>query len=415
MSRSVVVIGAGIIGLCCAEALARRGCKVTVIDRDLRERGCSFGNGGIIVPSHFVPLASPGMLKKGLAMLLDSKSPFGFSKFPDLETLAWTVRFLRSATRRNVERASPVLLKLNLASRAAYEELIPRLGTAVGYAQRGCLMLCKSEHAFREEAALGGTARALGLSVKELRGADLLQAEPELPMSVYGGVLFEQDAHLSPPLFMEALRSHLDRLGVCLVQGTVSGFKKAADRLEAVKASDGDLEADEFVVAAGAWSGRLARDLGLSLPLLSGRGYGFEVEGPPVRPQRAGILVEARIAVTPMPDGIRFVGAMELGPPADGIRSSRVEGMRMNIPSYFPTLDEGLLARSEAWFGHRPCSPDGVPYLGRTARFRNVSFATGHAMMGMSLGPVSGNIVAQTICGEPLEVSSELLSPDRFD
>lgn len=150
MSRSVLVIGAGVVGLCSAEALARRGFKVTVIDRDLGERGCSYGNGGLIVPSHFIPLASPGMVQKGLAMMVDPKSPFGFSRIPDWEVLSWMARFLRAANKKGVERASPLLLQLNRSSRVAYEELIGRMGVDVGYEQRGCLMLCKTEEAFRE-------------------------------------------------------------------------------------------------------------------------------------------------------------------------------------------------------------------------------------------------------------------------
>lgn len=258
------------------------------------------------------------------------------------------------------------------------------------------------------------------MKVRVLKKTDLMLVDAEMTMNVQGAVHFEEDAHLSPPLFMGALRSYLDASGVCLLQGEVSDFRRSGPRLESVRTSEGEMQADEFVISAGVWSRDLFRQLGLKLPLLSGRGYGFTVldQDLPSKPWVPAILVEARIAVTPMPEGVRFVGALELGPPIDCIRESRLEGMRINIPEYYPTfhsaLDPDLLTRPAVWSGHRPCTPDGLPYLGRPAAFENLTIATGHAMMGMSLGPVSGELVAQTIGGEPCSAPMDLLSPDRY-
>lgn len=175
------------------------------------------------------------------------------------------------------------------------------------------------------------------------------------------------------------------------------------------------MEADAFVIAAGAWSGKLAKLLGLNLPLLAGKGYGFTVTEPPQKPRLPALLIEGRLAVTPFARGLRFVGTMELEPPGSlGINPARVQGMCESIPQYYPAFRDFDFAATPIWAGLRPCSPDGMPYLGRTKRFQNLFFATGHGMMGMSLGPVSGRIVAQAVANEPTCIQSDLLSPDRY-
>lgn len=418
MSRTVAIVGGGVVGLCCADALLRRGFEVTVIDSDAERQGCSYGNGGIIVPSHFVPIASPSMLRLGLAMMVDRTSPFGLSRIPNLEMISWIGRFVRAANKRQVERASPVLKTLNLTSRDLYEELIGRLGVDVGFSRTGCLMLCKTEEGFRDEVQLAKKASALGLNVKVLQGMGLVEAEPGIIVSAHGGVLFRDDAHLTPAVFMDALRSYLEGHGVRFIEGRASGFESSGRNIRCVRTSEGDVEAELFVLAAGAWSGQLARKVGFKMPLLSGRGYGFTLPLQDSRPTIATILVEARIAVTPMLDGTRFVGTLELGPPEPGVSESRLQGMRRDIPDFYPSLhpslETGLKAHDSVWHGHRPCSPDGLPYIGRSKRVENLIVATGHAMMGMSLGPVTGMLVGQVADGEETSLGLGLLAPERF-
>jgi D-amino-acid dehydrogenase len=416
VSQHVVVVGAGVIGLCTADALIDRGYRVTVLERDREPgNGCSYGNGGIVVPSHFVPLAAPGMVRQGLLMLRDRQSPFGVSKLTDLATLGWMARFARASNPGHVERSAPLLKELNLQSRTLYEGLVANLGVDVGYAKRGLLMLSRTHAAHEAESRLADQANRIGLRATLLTNDDLKRLEPDVEMDVAGAVHFEDDAHLTPPVFMEAMRRKLLACGAEIRYGiSASGFRTENRTVKSIETDQGPLEADEFVVAAGAWSNALARSLGLKLPLLAGKGFGMTITDPPETPRIPAILTEARIAVTPMVDGVRFVGAMELGQPGVAPSAGRVEGMRRRIPEYYPSFTGDRLG-APVWSGNRPCSPDGLPYLGRTRRADNVVIATGHAMMGMSLGPVTGLVVSKIIAGDPPGIAIHLLDPDRYD
>ncbi len=413
----VVVIGAGIVGLATADALLSRGYRVTVLQKEpLSGDGCSFGNGGLIVPSHFEPLAAPGMIGLGIRMLANPQSPFGFSHLASFEVLAWCARFMKAATAAHVERCAPVLRDMNLGSRQIYESTFASLLSQAGYEHRGELMVCRTEKGLEGEKHLAEKATKLGLKTRVLDRSELRDFEPEFEIDAAGAVYFEDDAHLTPASFMAALRERVVAAGACVLDGhEVVEFKVSGRKIQSVSLAGEPMEADEFVLAAGAWTGQLARLIQLKLPLLAGKGYGFTVKNPPGSPKYPGILTEGRIAVTPMKDGLRFVGTMELGIPDDlSVNKSRVEGMRRSIPEYYPAFRGFDFETAQVWCGLRPCPPDGMPYVGRTSRYDNLVIATGHGMMGMSLGPVTGKLVGEIISGESPSVDIQLLSPDRY-
>lgn len=415
LSKHVAIIGAGVVGLCAADSLTKRGYRVTVVDKDAKTGdGCSYGNGGIVVPSHFVPLAAPGMIEMGLRMMRDRKSPFGIERLTDLQLLAWCARFARSATKSHVDRTAPLIRDLNLSSRKRYEEMVSELGVETGFAHRGLLMLCQKPATLDAEAELVEHAHRLGLNAEVLDKRGLEEIEPDVRMNVHGSVYFADDAHLSPSAFMGALRRKLIAAGVTFREAvSVEGFVRSGSRVERLIFSDGDLSVDEVVLSAGAWSGELASKLGSRVPMVAGRGYGFTSANAPETPRRAAILVEGRVAVTPMPEGVRFVGTMEIARPKVVANSPRVDGMRASIQDVYPSFKKEHLS-GDVWCGLRPCSPDGLPYMGRLQKAPNVVMASGHAMMGMSLGPISGDLVAQVISGEKPSLPLDLLSPDRY-
>lgn len=419
MSSRVVIIGGGVAGLCTAYYCARRGLAVTVVERQAAQRdGTSFGNAGMIVPSHIIPLAAPGMVALGLKWMRDPASPFYIQPRLDRDLIDWGIKFWRAANPGHVRRSAPLIRDLSLASRAGFEELAAQPGMDFGLVKKGLLMLCQTEHGWHEEAKVAEQARALGLPAEILDARQTAALDPAVRREIAGSVYFPKDCHFSPAAFMFALESQLERLGVTFLwQSQAQTFAVEAGRLRALKLADGrEIEADEFVLCGGSWSPGLARPLGLKIPIQAGKGYSLTLPRPRQLPQICSILTEARVAVTPMNGALRVGGTMEMTGlnEKDVIQPARVRGIIESFCRYHPEFQPADFDGIEPWRGWRPCSPDGLPYLGRTTKFANLSLATGHAMMGMSLGPITGKLIAEIIAGEKPAFDLTLLSPDRY-
>lgn len=415
MADRAVVIGAGVVGLSSAYFLAKEGFKVTVLEQNpAGTEGCSYGNGGMIVPSHFTPLAAPGMVRYGLKMMLNPKGPFRIKPSLNPELVGWVWRFMRSANQSHVDRSVQTMLDLNLASRSLYEEFAKMPGAeSWGLTTRGLLALCKEEATLKHEAELAQRARDLGLNATTLTPEELREADPDITMEVAGGVHYRDDAHLSPHHFVRWLREQMPD-SVRVVEGcAVTGFETSGGEIVKAITSKEAYDADVVVLAAGSWSGRLAKSLGLRLPMQAGKGYSFMVSDPVELPQLCALLIEARIAVTPMQGQLRFGGTMEIAGLDLSVNQARVQGLKESIPRYYPKFRMEHFP-SQVWAGLRPCSPDGLPYLGRSRRHKNLILATGHAMMGLSMGPITGKIVSEIAAERLPSVAIEGLEPERF-
>ena len=418
MGKRVVIVGAGVIGLSTAYYCARRGCEVTVIERNGAQRdGTSFGNAGMIVPSHFIPLAAPGMVALGLKWMWNPASPFYIKPRFNAELIGWGIKFWRASNAKHVERSAPLLRDLSLASRACFEELAAQPGMEFGLVKKGLLMLCRTEHAWLEESETAARARTLGIPAEVLDVKQTAALDPGVRMNIAGSVYFPKDAHFSPGRFMAALQSQLERLGVKFHWGREAGMFKIENNrsLRSLEVpGTGEIEADEFIVCGGSWSPGLVRELGLKIPIQAGKGYSLTLGKPRCRPQICSILCEARVAVTPMGDTLRVGGTMEMSGLNEEINPVRVRGIIESFCRYYPEFEPADFDGVQPWRGLRPCSPDGLPYVGRTAKFNNLSIAAGHAMMGMSLGPITGKLMAAILAGEKPELDLQLLSPDRY-
>lgn len=405
----VLVIGGGVIGVSAAWYLASRGRGVTLLDRGGIAAGCSHSNAGLVVPSHSIPLAAPGMLGKGLRWMCDPESPFYIKPRLDLDLAAWLWRFARSCREDRVRRAIPLLRDLSRASVALFEELAGRID--FGFTRRGLLLVYRSERGFEEGREEARVLSEAGLAVRILEAPRELV--PALREGTAGGVHFLEDAHLDPLRFVRQLAARAELKGVEIRTETeVLGFGRARGRIEIVRTTRGDFRPAEVVLAAGSWSPAVARGLGLRIPIQPGKGYSVTVPSPPDAPRIPLILGEARVAVTPIGNLLRFAGTLELAGMDLSVNRRRVKAIRRAAREYLSGTDG--LEPAEVWRGLRPCTPDGLPLLGRPAGLSNLIVAAGHAMVGLSLGPVTGQIVAQLACGERPPFDLALLSPDRF-
>lgn len=415
--RSVVVVGGGVIGLSCAYFLAREGCEVTVLEgRSKASPNCSTGNAGMVVPSHFIPLAAPGVIGQGLRWILKPESPFSIRPSANLALWRWAWQFYRACSPSRVDAAKPVLRDLSLASRTFFERLADEEGLDFELVQRGLLALCKKEDTLHHEAALVDQGKALGIDAEVLDSEAVNTLDRGVTMDVAGAVYFEQDCHLNPSAFRQELIRRLEEMGgkVCWDM-EVTGVEKADDRVHSVSTTDGkSWQADSFVMAGGVWTTSLGKQLGVALPMQGGKGYSMTLASPPQLPEICSLLMEARVAVTPMGQHLRIGGTMEIGGREGVINAAKLRGITKSVPDYFPEFQASDFEGHEIWTGLRPCSPDGLPYLGPCPGIANAFIAAGHAMLGLSLSPISGWLICQLVTGKTPDIDVSLLAPGRY-
>jgi D-amino-acid dehydrogenase len=414
MGKNVVVIGGGIMGLCCAYYLHREGHQVQVLDKSAMDGGASYVNAGYLTPSHIIPLASPGMMAKGIKWMFDSSSPFYLKPRLDPDFLKWAWQFHRSSTATRVNRSIPIIAEINVLSKELFQELYDSgdLGD-FQLVKGGLLMLYKSEKGGRKELEVMRRVQDLGLEARELTLEELARLQPGLNPEIKGALHYQCDAHTTPTQIMDKLKKFLEEQGVEIHTHTeVQGFSHATDTLKGVKTNQGPFPADEVVLASGAWSPLLARELGLKLSLQAGKGYRIDIHRPtPVT--LPAILMEAKVAVTPMEGFTRLAGTMEFSGINHDIRKNRVAAIARLAETYYEGFEVQALEEEEAACGLRPVTPDGLPYIGRVSHWKNLSLATGHAMMGWSLGPVTGKLISEIISGKPTSLSLKELHPER--
>lgn len=418
MSRSkhILVVGGGVIGLCTAYYAMQRGHRVTLLERGNPEHdSCSLGNAGMVVPSHFVPLAAPGAVALGLKWMWNPASPFYIKPRFDLDLFSWGWKFFRAANARHVAQAAPLIRDLSLASRSEFAALAGRYDNEFGFVEKGLLMFCKTAHALEEEGRTAEEARRLGIPAEVLTADQAAKLDPGVRLDVAGAVYFPRDCHLNPKRFVAALQKQLESAGAAIRFSTsVTGWSVSGDTVRGVKTDHGEFTADEYVLAGGSWTPDVARELGLKLPMQAGKGYSMTLTQPRQLPSICSIFCEARVAVTPMNGTLRFGGTMEIAGLDETINPIRVKGIIDAVPRYFPDFGPGDFEQVPVWRGLRPCTPDGLPYLGRVPRFSNFSVAGGHAMMGLSLGPITGRLMAELLSDEKPSIDLSLLRPERY-
>jgi D-amino-acid dehydrogenase len=384
----VVVVGGGAIGVTAAYELSRRGARVTLLDRgDALAAGCSSGNAGLVCPSHSMPLATPAALREGVRGLLSSDGALGLR--PRRDTVRWLARFAAACRADRADRGRRAIHALSVASLDLHADLA-RLGTS--FERRGILSVYETR---------------AGLAEPQLGSAEFLtpdearQLVPALRPGLEGAVLHREEAHVDPLRYVQAIGAAAAAEGAEIRTRVDVG---ALGRGNVLESSEGRFRPETVVLAAGAWTAKLVP----LLPVTGGKGYHVDLVAEPGDPALPLLFPELRCAVTPLDGRLRLTGTLEVSGLDATVRPRRVDAVRAIATRIGREGGREL----SVWTGLRPCTPDGLPLIGRVAP--SVVVATGHAMKGISLAPITAQLVAELVAGERPSYDLTAFSPDRF-
>lgn len=414
--KKVLIIGAGIAGVCAAWYLTKAGHRIVIIDKSDGRDNCSYGNAGMIVPSHIIPLASPGIISKGLKWMLDAESPFYIKPRLNTDLMKWGWKFNKSTTPEHVKASGPVLRDLLMKSRELLVELENCENFDFGFTKKGLFMFCNTEKGFEKEIEIAEKAKELGIPAEVYSKEDVKKMEPGAEYDIVGATYFPKDAHLHPGSLMDGLKTLLKTRGVEFIFNTeITRFETSNNRItKLITAGGNDFDSGQVVMCNGIWSYKLAKSIGKNLIMQGGKGYSITLENPPVLPEYCGILSEKKVTITPMFNTLRFAGTMEIAGSDLSINPKKINGLKKAVCEYLPQFNMDDLAGKDIWSGLRPIAPDGMPYVGKIGEYDNLYVSTGHAMMGMSLAPACGHLVSELISSGSSELYHPMVSPDRF-
>ena len=414
--RHTIIIGGGVIGVCCAYYLAKRGARVTLLEREQVGRAASFGNAGSITPDH-PPINKPGRVQQALKSLLHPLSPLYVAPKPDPALARWLWTFSRTCTERHLELAMTALAPLGRTSRCLFDELIETENLKCYFRRDGYYEVYLTERGWesaRKEAAM---VSRFGFHPEVMTGGALCEREPALNAHVVGGVFHPEAASINPYQFVLEMAQRAKNFGTeSFIGREVAVLRTIGDRVCGVEMRDGEvMESDSVVLAAGAYGAPLLRKVGIDFPLQPAKGYHRDCTSATSESdllQHACVLGENMVFCTPMDGFVRFAGTLEFSGVNHEIRRPRLEQITKASTRYLKTM-AGAVIRSE-WCGLRPCLPDGLPAIGPLSRFSGLFVATGHAMMGLTLGPATGKLIAECVLDGSSSLDISAFRPDRF-
>jgi D-amino-acid dehydrogenase len=411
----VVVVGGGVIGISCAYYLARGGARVVVLERERVGAGASEGNAGTVSPGH-PPLNRPGRVAAAFRQMLDPTSPLYIRPSWNPGLWLWLMRFARYCTEEHVEACMRIMAPLGKETFTLFGELIREERIECDYRAQGYYDVCSTEAAMGESMHEAGILERHGYSTEPVDGDELRHREPAMGPGPMGGVYYPEAATLDPARFLSQLAKVVRERGVDVREGVTAGSVVVeAGRATGVRLEDGAVEGcDAVVLATGPYSLRMARRLGTRLPVQPGKGYHRDIGigpngAPPLR--IACVLSESSVFCTPLDTFVRFAGTMEFSGVNRVMRPPRLRQLTRAAKEVFPKL--GTARPSSEWCGLRPMSVDGLPIVGPLVGVDGLTAATGHGMLGLTLAPVTGEIIARHVLegGDP---RIEALSPARF-
>ena len=412
--RRVIVVGAGVIGLCCAYELCRRGTAVTVLDKQEPGAGCSSGNSGWIVPSLSTPLPAPGLLKTALSWLTKRDSPIRIQPRLDRGLASWLLEFQRCCSERKHLAGVSALRQLNRKTFTLYDALRTD-GIEFETHRTGLLFVFKTPAALNKtrEEIIAMAARCGYEPPRLLAAEEMREFEPGLSRGICGGLFIGEERHVRPESLTASLAARLRALGVSIHSGSaVTTIRAQGARVDAMTADKQIFEGDQLLIAAGVWSGRLGGQIGSPLPIQAGVGYSFTVPQPAVGVRHALYLFETKLACSPFHGALRIAGGMDLRAIDAAVDRSRFVSLWRAAADY---LDLGHEPQNgTAWMGMRPLLPDGLPVIGPSKWCDNIYFATGHGMLGITLAPATASAIADAMCFGLMDPDLATFSPARF-
>jgi D-amino-acid dehydrogenase len=409
----VVIVGGGVIGVCCAYFLSKAGVSVVLLEAGEIASGCSYGNLGLLAASHCTPLASPGVISKALGWMSDAESPFAIHWRADPQLAAWLWRFFRASRPAGAPAATAALLQLVLASMVIFDELSTLEEFPFTLEKRGAIELFSSATGFAAAVKRAQSLRKAGLSIDVLTAEATRVIEPLAAPGIHGSLVYHDDWHLEPASFLESLASLARRAGAEIQTHTrVMSFQTSGDHITGVFTQDSFLPASKVILAAGSFSPQLARELDICLPVQPARGYSFTIPCRDERFTRPIMFSESKALLTPMGTNLRLGGVLELTRIDSRPDARRANALINSLQQYLSL--EISFAGTDPWSGYRPCSPDGFPIVGWSDRWQNLLYATGHGMLGLTLGPLTGRAIADLIMNAQPCCDLTRMLPSRF-
>lgn len=411
--KHVTIIGGGVVGLACAYYLKLDGHQVRIVEQKTIGDSCAKGNAGYVSPSHFIPLAAPGMVRKGLKWMFNPESPFYIRPRLDPSLLSWMWKFNRYCNAQHVKNARQDLFELCTESKSLYLALQKHLSQPFQLANNGIYALCHSERAMEEELKILKQANELGMKAEEVSTEDVSKKNADMNFNICGGVYFPEDSHVQPSEFMASLYQFLIQNDVEIVENfEVNKITESKSRIISIASKTSQFDIDELIIATGSWSSKVCKQLNFHPPIQAGKGYSMTIDktwdlDTPM------ILSDSAVAITPFDNQIRFGGTMEFAGLDLSINERRVQGIMKSVKTFIPDFDLNSVDIKNAWAGLRPVSPDGLPLVGKVTQYSNLMIAAGHAMLGLTLAPVTGQIITDLMAGRENRFT-RFLDPDRF-
>jgi D-amino-acid dehydrogenase len=405
-----VVIGGGVVGTATAYYLTKQGRQVTLLEQGDLCSGCSRGNAGQVTPGH-LPLPQPGTVWRNLRWLFKSTSPLYIAPRFDLTLLKWLWQFNQACNEPHLNKATEILCRLGAASGELFEQLVDEID--LRYENKGRLEVCRTKETYLSACAESELLQECGFESQRLLGDQVQQFEPAIQAAVFGAIFYPNSGFCNPQELVEQLAAAAKTSGAKIKPNTqVTDLRIDNGRLLGVVTEQEEIRADAAVLACGSWSPRLAHRLGIRLAVQPGKGYHLDVQRPEAAPAMPVVLVEERIFVTPIDDFLRLAGTMEFSGFNLKQRPARLEMLATGASRYLPGVHRAPV-RSR-WCHLRPMTPDGLPIIGRVPQVDNVWIATGHGMLGVTQGPITGKLLADWISEGKTSLDLAALRPDRF-